>query len=38
VREEDADQARRIIDEYRRAGSDTEVEEIDDPSEEPTAG
>ncbi len=34
VREEDADQARRVIEEYRRSGSDSEIEELDSASEE----
>ena len=35
VREEDADAARRIIEEYRRTGTDLDIEEIDSTTEEP---
>jgi hypothetical protein len=38
VREEDADEARRIIDEYRRSGTGGDIEEVDTSSEEPQAG
>src|SRR5207245_8250141 len=34
VREEDAAEARRIIDEYRRSGTDDDTEELDSASEE----